>query len=183
MSNVAMLAEAAIHRAPSGEQAAEPGDVSKAVRWLFVLLQGYYGSLFLAKWSTGVKDGGGRDLGIRAAMRVWDEQLARFQADVVTAATGRLLETNPEFPPTLPQFVQLCQAAAPRKSFAEEQGWPLLAPPEPAKPVAVSVKPKNDGKDWARRLVARHEAGDKLRPMQLRFAREALGMEGKQAWQ
>lgn len=33
-----------------------------------------------------------------------------------------------------------------------------------------------DHKGWARRLVARHEAGEKLNPTLLRFAHEALGL-------
>jgi hypothetical protein len=34
-------------------------------------------------------------------------------------------------------------------------------------------------KDWARRIVARHEAGEKVRPIALRFAREALRLDLK----
>lgn len=32
-------------------------------------------------------------------------------------------------------------------------------------------------KDWARVLIARHEAGENVRPISLRFAREALARE------
>jgi hypothetical protein len=31
-----------------------------------------------------------------------------------------------------------------------------------------------DPKAWARKLIARHEAGERIRPISLRFAREAL---------
>lgn len=34
-----------------------------------------------------------------------------------------------------------------------------------------------------RRLIARHEAGERLRPYTLTCARQALGMEGKMLWQ
>jgi hypothetical protein len=36
------------------------------------------------------------------------------------------------------------------------------------------LKPQGDQKDWARRLIAKHEAGERIRPISLRFAREAL---------
>jgi hypothetical protein len=33
-----------------------------------------------------------------------------------------------------------------------------------------------DSKEWARRLIARHEGGENIKPVVLRFAREALGI-------
>jgi hypothetical protein len=33
---------------------------------------------------------------------------------------------------------------------------------------------RGDPKAWAKRLIARHEAGERIRPISLRFAREAL---------
>jgi hypothetical protein len=33
-----------------------------------------------------------------------------------------------------------------------------------------------DPKDWARRILNRHESGEELRPITLRFACEALGV-------
>lgn len=36
------------------------------------------------------------------------------------------------------------------------------------------TKPQSDPKAWARRIIARHEAGKPVRPIVLRFAREAL---------
>jgi hypothetical protein len=40
----------------------------------------------------------------------------------------------------------------------------------------VSELPTNNkpNKDWARAILARHAAGEKVRPISLRFAREAL---------
>ena len=32
-----------------------------------------------------------------------------------------------------------------------------------------------DHKEWASRIIGKHEAGEKVRPVTLRFAREALG--------
>jgi hypothetical protein len=40
----------------------------------------------------------------------------------------------------------------------------------------LAIKPL-DSKEWARRLIARHEGGENLKPVVLRFAREALGVK------
>jgi hypothetical protein len=44
------------------------------------------------------------------------------------------------------------------------------------KAVAAVKKPATsyDGKAWASRLISRHDAGDRIAPISLRFAREAL---------
>lgn len=44
------------------------------------------------------------------------------------------------------------------------------------KPDLTKLKPNPDldPKAWARRIIARHEAGENIRPISLRFAREAL---------
>lgn len=175
MNNVATLAAHAIqHAAP----AAEPQQASPVVRKLFILLHGSYGTLFLSKFSTGEKDAAGHDKGIRAAMRVWDAKLQRFPADVVHTAADRLTSAHPQFPPNLPEFEALCESVMPRQTYAEENNLPRLAAPEPVAPVAlVDFKPLGDMRDWARRLLARHEAGEVLKPIQLRFAREAMGVK------
>jgi len=183
LHDVATLAESAMNRpAPSAESSADPLQVSAVVRKLFMLLHGSYGTLFLSKFATGEKDAAGRDKGIRAAMKVWDAKLSRFGDSVVEAAADRLSTQHPEFPPNLPQFESLCVALMPRKTYAEEAGLPRLPAPAPAAPMKVSFDMRGDGKDWARRILARSEAGDKIRPYTLLSARQALGMEGRMAW-
>jgi hypothetical protein len=44
---------------------------------------------------------------------------------------------------------------------------------EPAKKAAIQYE-TTDGREWARRIIARHDAGDKINAVTLRFAREAL---------
>ena len=103
--------------------------------------------------------------------------------DVIEAAAKRLMDEDPKFPPNLPQLEKVCEAITPRKTYAEEAGLPRLPAPEPAAPMKVSFEMRGDGKDWARRIMARQEAGDRIRPYALQCARQALGMEGKMAWQ
>lgn len=40
----------------------------------------------------------------------------------------------------------------------------------------VSLQPRGDGKDWARRTLAQYLAGDKRPPTVYRMAHEALGL-------
>lgn len=180
MNDVSMLASEAIR---SSQHQPEQRGESPLIRKLFLLLHGSYGNQFASKFSTGEKDSNGKDKGIRAAMMVWDNALRKYPAEVVETAAGRLQKEHPEFPPNLPQFEKLCDAAMPRKSYAEEQGLPALPAPV-IEPVKVDLTKHNDGKDWARNLVERVQRGDKsVRPVTLKWARQALGMEGRQAWQ
>jgi hypothetical protein len=141
-------------------QQQEQKGISAGVKNLFLMLQGSYGAPFLAKFSSGVKDDQGRDLGIRSTMKVWDARLAKFPADVLATAYERVIVESPEFPPSLPLIEKICEAAMPRKTYAQEQGLPALPAPK-VEPVQVNVQKRDDGKDWARKILARVEAGDK----------------------
>lgn len=159
----------------SQSRAAESAD-SALVRRLFMVLHGAYGAAFTSKFATGQRDADGKDKGIRSAMQVWQSKLAAYPADVVEAAAGRVMGAHPEFPPTLPQFEALCRAVMPRKTFAEEQGLPRLPAPAATPKAAVIVAPQRDGKDWARKIVAGVEAGDKRTPTVVKMACAALGL-------
>lgn len=175
MRDVSVLAAEVVQQAQAGgTDAVLAGPV---VRKLFVLLQGSYGTLFVSKFATGLKDDKGRDKGIRAAMLLWDARLARFPAEVVEAAAMRLTGEHPKFPPNLPEFEALCEAAMPRQTYAQLQGLPLLPAPQ-SMPVHVELVPHGDGKDWARRVLARVKQGDRtVKRFSLKAACEALGEE------
>ena len=181
MNDVATLAHEAVRGAASQPRAKR--EASPTVRKLFVLLHGAYGSTFLSKYATGEKNADGNDKGVLAAMLVWDAGLSKFASDVIESAAKRLMAEDPKFPPNLPQMEKVCEAITPRKTYAEEAGLPRLPAPEPAAPMKVSFEMRGDGKDWARRIMARQEAGDRIRPYSLQCARQALGMEGKMPWQ
>lgn len=42
------------------------------------------------------------------------------------------------------------------------------------------TKPKGDPKAWAKVLIAKHERGERVRPISLRLAREALKQPKKE---
>lgn len=95
---------------------------------VFKVLQGYYGSLFLSKFSTGINGDEAKgepkgDKGIANARNVWAYSLSSFSESTVVAALARVQEAHPEYPPSLPQFVKLCQACEPRQAVKYE---PLL---------------------------------------------------------
>ena len=189
MKNIATFADHAM-RDPqayrdTAEEAAEASlqAVSLVIRKLFMLLHGSYGSLFTSKFATG-QMAGKHDKGAISAMKVWDAKLSRFPATVVEQAASRLAAEHADFPPNLPQFEQMCDAAMPRQTYAQQQGLPALPAPVAAQPVKVNLQERNDGKDWARRILYRVSRNDKtVGQYACREARTALGMEGRQAWQ
>ena len=183
MQGISVIVNNAAHQGAFEPQQDAQGGTNPAVKNLFLLLQGSYGSLFLSKYATGVKNDKGHDLGIRATMKVWDSALGKYPADVVESAAARLMTEHREFPPNLPQFVALCEAATPRQSYAQEQGWTALPAPK-AEPIKVNLSMQNNGKDWARRILYRVEHGDKsVSKYAHREARIAMKLDGKQAWQ
>lgn len=173
MSDLSTLVTESINR----PQQHEP---SAAVRQLFMLMHGSYGNLFLSKFSTGEKDATGKDKGIKSAMLVWDNSFREFTPEIVQTAAKRAIVDFPDFPPSMPQFLALCRALTPRKTYAEEHGFTALPPPV-AKPMAVDYTRKNDGKDWARKILARHAAGEKIIPYSLNCAKAALMTPGQRA--
>lgn len=75
----------------------------------------------------------------------------------------------------LPEFKQLEAPRASEKVVAEQ-----IAKQTDLK---AAMTPRHDPKEWAKVIVKRHEMGERIRPLVLLFARQALGMEGKQKWQ
>lgn len=114
--DVSSIAERAVGAA-SQEQRQDAVRVSNRV---FKTLQGMYGSLFLSKFSTGKVLPNGGDAGVISARDVWAVSLQRFDAGTVGTALDRVLTDFPEFPPSLPQFVALCRACAPRHAVQHQ---------------------------------------------------------------
>ena len=162
MSHAAFYAEQGLaHVGASDQPAGKPArEASARTRKLFVLLHGAYGSSFLSKFHTGQLGDDRQDKGVRMAMLVWDSALARYSDEVVELAVDRIKRASPEFAPTLPMFERECEAAQPAQTYAQQQGWKALPAPQ-VQPVQVNLPRRDDGKDWARRILARVERGDK----------------------
>jgi len=99
---------------PAAERRAAPTEDANNV---FRVLHGFYGNLFLSKFATGEVIAGGGDGGVASARTIWAHGLRGFDVEVVKTALARTMDTHPEFPPTLPQFVALCKACQPREVY------------------------------------------------------------------
>lgn len=82
------------------------------VNKIFATMQGHYGSRFVNMWKTGDTLPNGQDAGYSNAQRYWADKLAGFEDHPECIAHA--LESLPETPPTLPQFLDMCRRA-PRK--------------------------------------------------------------------
>lgn len=107
------LAAESLHAAQ--QHAREAG--SAAAKHVFRVLHGYYGTLFLSKFSTGELNENGDDMGTLSARAVWAYAMRPFDAETVKAALRQCQADHPEFPPSLPQFVALCFANRPRSVY------------------------------------------------------------------
>lgn len=112
---------------------------------------------------------------------VWAHELAGFGSKLQDIAWA--LDNLPEKCPNVLEFRTLCRRA-PAPTFL-----PLEAPkPDSTRVKAVVERAKaafdtqqqRDPKQWARDLMARHEAGKPVPVISLRFAREALGREANE---
>lgn len=107
----------------------------------------------------------------------WSHELSGFSGSLNRIAWA--LENLPPKCPNVIEFKALCrQAPAPEAPrLPEPKADPERVKAELAKlaPVRQAVATsQRDGREWARRIVARSEAGDRVRPITLRFAKEAL---------
>lgn len=130
-----------------------------------------YGAKFADMWA-------GQD---PATVRAyWGNKLGRFSGSAIAAAISALEAKS--FPPTLPEFIDLCRAAANRESSYVSLPAPVAVPKEVAESrakevqkLATSATKSAGSKAWAVRLRERYLAGGKLSPTQITFASEALG--------
>ena len=84
---------------------------------VFKVFHGFYGNLFLSKFVNGQTDAEGVDQGVVSARAIWSHGLREFDLQTVKTALSRTMDSHPEYPPTLPQFVALCKACRPREAF------------------------------------------------------------------
>lgn len=86
-----------------------------------MLFHGMYGNLFLSRFATGELDAEGKDRGVKSAMVVWQSDLSRFDADVIRHAAERCKAEHVKFPPTLPEFLEICRSLQPRRASVQTQ--------------------------------------------------------------
>lgn len=125
-----------------------------------------YGQAFLRRW---------QDLDMNAVKSDWGNELDGFDQNP-KAISYALHNLNPERPPTVLEFralaykcpvEQVAMIDQPRAT-AERIAAELLRMAPMRKRTFV------DQRDWARRIVARHEQGDRIMPYSLKLAQSAL---------
>lgn len=92
-----------------------------AVNNIFKVMHGFYGNLFLSKYSTGEVDAQGGDAGIVSARQIWAHGLREFNHGIIKVALAQCMREHPKFPPSLPEFVALCAANKPRDVYRPAQ--------------------------------------------------------------
>lgn len=133
---------------------------------IFAKLTLAYGRDFLGRWEG---------LDINAVKSDWGYELAGFQQMPDAIAYG--LQNLPEKCPNVFEFRAMCRRS-PHPAVAQIEHSPAgkerIA--EELKKLAPILKPKptTDFRDWARRIVARHEGGERITRAQLAMARDAL---------
>lgn len=145
----------------------------KAVERIHERMALSYGAQYVRMWSGLDRNG---------LLEMWGNELVAFGSQPGLQRIAWALENLPERCPNLIEFKSLCRAAR------VEVDTPMLSTPK-ADPERVRTelsrlgyKPKEqrmqvgtvDHKAWAKRLIARHEAGEILKPYTLRCAQEAL---------
>jgi len=151
--------------------------MSLPIEWvdrIFEKLTIVYGRDFMDRW---------RGLSIADVKTDWAHELAGFER-WPEAIKFALQSMPPDKPPTVLQFREICRKA-PAKVLPQLPE-PKADPDRLNKAIAdLSVTKANfkaestvDHKAWAKRIMARYHAGERINPTTLRFAREALGLKG-----
>lgn len=141
---------------------------------IFTYMSGLYGSKFSDLWR-------GSDL--NTVKQLWAEKLGGFEP--IPGAIKEALDAldGKPFPPTLPEFLELCRESARRqtaqKPMLEHKPTPeeIKRGQEAASKLYTALSQKNDHKAWARRLKARNESGEKLSLLQIQGYQDALRYE------
>lgn len=138
-------------------------------------MEGHYGNLFLDRW---------RDCDPVNVRNTWAAELAGFAAQPEAIAKALWSLSECKFPPTLPEFLAMCRAAA-AAMHTPAATLLLDAPaPDPVR-VAEAIAGANAAMDaqlsghnfrgWAMDIRRRYLTGERLLLIQINNASEALG--------
>ena len=142
----------------------------KAIDRLFERLALTYGAQWDRLWE-------GRP--ITDVKTLWATELSGYASENGLKAIAWALENLPERCPNAIEFRNLCRHAPmpEAKQIPAPKADPERVAAELAKLAPMREHrpaPAYDGRSWARAIIARHEAGEKITPSSLKFARDAL---------
>jgi len=139
----------------------------ETIEWLFKRLLATYG----AAWDRSL--GTAPILDVKAA---WAHELSGFSGRLDDLAWA--LENLPERCPNVIEFRALARSAPAPKAARLEPPPPKAAPQQVSAALErMRADPGDDPdrRNWARRILARREAGEKVSPTVVEMARNALG--------
>ena len=128
-----------------------------------------YGKAWADQWSG---------IPVDKVKQAWSEDLARFDGECLRKALEHCKSHN-KFPPSCPEFVGLCLAMRPAQSTYKAISGPRQErDPKITAAIAEFLNPsrKVDPKDWARKILAEHEAGTFNNLHSITVAKQALGI-------
>ena len=133
---------------------------------IFAKLTLVYGREFLSRWEG---------LTIADVKTDWAHEMAGF-AENPQAIAHALQNLPSDKPPNVYQFRSIARSLPPKQAALPA---PVAASPDIVAAQLLAMVPIKkalsvDGKEWARRIVGRHEAGDNIRLYSLNLAKEAL---------
>lgn len=139
---------------------------------IFSKLTVAYGRDFLSRWEG---------VSMADVKTDWAHELSGF-VNCPEAIAWALAHLPDGKPPTVMQFRALANSMPRQDHIALPPSAPSAEKlaKELSKMVSLKQAIKTtsvDHKEWARRIIARHERGENIRPVSLRFAREALRIE------
>lgn len=145
------------------------------VESLFSRMTACYGSKFADMW---------RDADMDLVKNMWASEMGKLSGSELKHGYDSMM-TKP-WPPTLPEYVQLCkslpkkdpahvmQLPAPKDDFSREDAAKRLA----ELGAADIIKPTTDHKRWAKRIIEKSKQPKHgLSSLQIKFAKEALSMQ------
>lgn len=135
---------------------------------LFSRLASLYGAAFGRQWEG---------TNIAEVKTVWAEKLGGFTATQIGAALKGC--DDRQYPPNLPEFIEMCRVAAKREAHPPALPAPELSVEERLERArqleASASKPKAyDYRGWCKELKRRYLAGDDLLPIQISMASEVM---------
>lgn len=146
-----------------------PATMADVIDRLFTRLAATYGADWTRQWAS---------VPIGDVKTAWGHELASFISDL--PAIGNALDNLPERCPNVIQFKALCKACRTVNAtllLPEPKSDPAFVAQVLAKMADAPIR--TDGKEWARRRIARGAVGDLLSPYGLKCAQDALGISTK----
>lgn len=132
---------------------------------MFSRLASLYGASFGRQW-----DG----TNIDEVKSTWAEKLGGFTSGNIASALKDC--DDRQYPPNLPQFLELCRDAARREVLRFESLPAPAADPKIIRQATKAIERRNfDPHGWAKELRERYQAGEILYSRQIEMASEVLG--------